>query len=69
MIVPVYKKDLRSNPANYRPIYLTILDPEPGLQSYGALCIKTNSSSGTPPQHSFRAEFSAVYDCATTLNW
>ena len=77
MIVPVYKKDQRSNPANYRPISLTSLVckvMEHCVLSQAPKHLNANSII-TPLQHGFRAGFScetqlilAVHDWATTLN-
>ena len=77
MIVPVYKKDQRSNLANYRPICLTSLVCKVMEHCVLSQIHKHLNANNiiTPLQHGFRAGFScetqlimAVHDWATTLN-
>ena len=77
MIVPVYKKDQRFNPANYRPISLTSLVCKVIEHCVLSQIHKHLNANNiiTPLQHGFRAGFSCetqlimdVDDWATTLN-
>ena len=77
MLVPVYKKDQRSNPANYRPISLTSLVSKVMEHCVLSQIHKHLNANNiiTPLQRGFRAGFScetqlimALHDWATTLN-
>ena len=77
MVVPIHKKDEKSNPANYRPISLTSVVCKVMEHCAQSQINKHLSSNDiiTPLQHGFRAGFScetqlimAVHDWASTLN-